>query len=894
MESILMTKLFVPILRPELIKRRHLIELMDDGFKIGTRLTLVSASAGYGKTTLVTEWLAEMGYPTSWFSIDDGDNDPARFFLYLIHAMQKSIKNIGNDGLELIKAQRISPQEVISSIINDLAQASDKLLLVLDDYHAIKLQSIHQAIQLLIERQPPNLHIVLITREDPPIALPRLRASGQVTEIRIDDLRFSTIEASGFFSETMKLDINREAVDKLVVRTEGWVAGLQLAALAMKGSGENGIRMLVDEFGGNHKYIIDYLVEEVLRHQRDEIRDFLVRTSILTRFSASLCDELLEISNSKTLLNELEKSNLFLVVLDEKRVWYRYHHLFADSLSSEMLQQEKEELHLKAAGWFSENGYPREAVEYAFQSNNIEESLRLVEKVKTEMFERGPLTLFVKWLELLPDELVLKSEPLSVNKALALMFTGNRQKLQEYMAKLDDSFMSGASDDNKGRLLSLRAHLMEASDTDTALRLAREALNVMGNEDVILKAGTMNVIATVLKTEGTADAAVEASKKAYDYGCAYDNSFNTIASLVHYAGSLDLTLRRREALEQLQLYLDERFQMYTGPQSSAGIIYVTMAYLLYEANELKRADEYAEKGIEMCRKMSIYWWNKLEPVEVYIKCAMGEIDLALQAMCQHKLPEYLMGTSFDLKLSAVEAELFMKQGCVNKAAQWAVDYRLSPDDTLSSSCEQPYLTYVRLLMLQNRLDDALRLLCRLELSVQEGGRKTRLIEVYILQSIGNKRQGLEQEALDLLEKAVKLAAQGDYYRVFLNEGREIMNLLPKLKYASSQFIIKLMEFFHEMDHENNIALVHTQMCTNEYDKNKEHQYNDKVEQIDPLSDRELELLKKMASGLSNKEIAEDLFISLNTVQWHISHIYAKFGVKNRVQAIKKAEEWSII
>ncbi|MEI6101407.1 MAG: hypothetical protein WCP73_06160, partial [Eubacteriales bacterium] len=567
METILAIKLHMPVPRADLVPRNVLIKRLDGSLGAGSRLTLVSASAGYGKTTLVYEWLSAFGSPVAWLSLDDADNEPARFFLYILSALQTSAACVSEKTMDAIKEQQLLPAEVVTSLLNDLAGIKDRLFIVLDDYHLIQSGPIHQAVQMLIDYLPPAVHMVLITRTDPPIAIPRLRARGQLTEIRIDDLRFSATEAEAFFTQTMHLQIEPGQADTLERRTEGWIAGLQLAALAIQHTPQSNMNAFIEEFGGNHKYIIDYLVEEVLNHLPAEICSFLTATSLLDRFCPALGNAVVEIQNSGDMILELEKSNLFLVSLDDKRLWFRYHHLFADSLASRLSVSQKNAICLKASEWFHRNGYPRDAVEYAFRSGNQDQAFRMVENAKTHLFETGPLTVLVKWLERLPDERILQSENLSVNKAVAYLLTGEFQKYSDYMKKLDDTFFSNASDENKARILYLRAQMAETADPPAALRMARQGLSIMSGGDVILKAATMNIAANILFNEGTAEKAIIASRDAYEFGLTYDNSFNTISSLVQYANSLDLALRRRDALLCLHDYLNNEIQTSIAPPS---------------------------------------------------------------------------------------------------------------------------------------------------------------------------------------------------------------------------------------------------------------------------------------------------------------------------------------
>ncbi len=868
METILATKLHRPAARADFVPRTALLERLDAALNAGSRLTLVSASAGYGKTTLVCEWLANTGSSVSWLSLDAQDNEHSRFFTYLTAALKGACNAISDRTLDAVREVSVQPLEAASSISADLMDVRDRLFLVLDDYHVIQSKSVHQAVQFFAWHLPPAVHLVLITRADPPIAISRLRAGGQITEIRIGDLRFSKSEAAAFFSQTMRLALKPEKVNALERRTEGWAAGLQLAALAIRHTAPEDVDAFVDAFGGNHKYIIDYLVEEVLNHLSPELRRFLTETSLLERFCAPLCGHVLCAGNCAETLLELEKSNLFLIPLDDRRVWFRYHHLFADSLASRLQEERKYAVYQSASEWFDANGRPREAAEYGFLTQNPELAFSMVEKAKTHMFEHGPLRVLVEWLDRFPDERVLKSETLCVNKAVACLLSGELPKFFAYMKHLDDSFFSAASADNKARILYLRALLIEDAYPQTALDMARQGLVVMGESDAILKAATMNLAAGILISHGPASEAAEAAISAYEYGLAFDNSFNTMVSLSHYANSLNLMLRRTEAVRRLKEFLFEGIKKNIAPPSASGLLYITLANLQYEANELDEADANLTRGLELYRRMGSFWLDKLGPSAFLIKYALGKTDEAMRIINDYTTPGYLSKTTFDMNISALQAHAAMLRGNMADAQRWAAEWELAPAMPVLPATEAPCLTYARLLLLQGNPDGALEVLRRTEESAALGGRLVRLIPLLLLRANILCKSGKEADGLTALNRALDIAAPENYLRAFLDEP-EILPLLSRMDHASIPFIQKILDFAKA---------------------------GPKTGRPSPgaLSAREMDLLREMALGLSNQEIADKLYISLNTVQWHISHIFSKLGVKNRVAALKKAQDKDLI
>lgn len=418
---ILTTKLYIPPPRPKVVLRPHLIEQLNDGLQ-SSNLILISAPAGFGKTTLVSEWIAGYERPVAWLSLDEEDNDLARFLAYLVAAMQMVEANIGEEVLGMLQSPLPPTEKMLTILINEITAIPDNLILVLDDYHAIDSKPIDKALTFLLEHLPPRMHLVIATREDPHLPLARLRAKGKLTELRAGNLRFTLSEAANFLTQVMGLNLSAEDITALKTRTEGWIAGLQMAALSMQGRADTA--GFIQAFTGSHRFVLDYLVEDVLQHQPERIRSFLLQTSILDRLSSSLCNAVTGQENSKRILATLERSNLFIVPLDDKRRWYRYHHLFADVLRAHLMDEQPNQipvLHRRASVWYEQNGLRSDAIHQALAGKDFERVASLTELIWPKMDESFQFAAWLGWVKTLPEELIRTRPVLSTQYAETLI-----------------------------------------------------------------------------------------------------------------------------------------------------------------------------------------------------------------------------------------------------------------------------------------------------------------------------------------------------------------------------------------------------------------------------------------------------------------------------------------
>lgn len=888
--NILLTKLYIPKTRSKLIKHESLIEKFNSGMERGSKLTLISAPAGYGKTTLVLELIDTIKNNYSWISLDDGDNDIKRFLTYIIAAVKNAKITIGRDMEKLLSDPQLSiSTTVLTMLINDISRSPEKFVLVLDDYHVITSNSIHETMRYLIDHQPPNLHIVLTTREDPPLMLPKLRVRGQMTEIRVNDLRFSKEDAQEFFSDVMGIYLKKDAVDIITSRTEGWAAGLQLVGLSIKDYKEQEIQSFVEDFGGTNRYVIDYLVEEVLRCQDDEIRDFLIKTSILGKMNPGICDYVTGRSNSKEILHRLEQVNLFIIPLDEKREWYRYHHLFADSLKIELEREEKQLLYKKAAVWLEANGFKEDAVNYAFKSQDMGLALALVEKSVEDMFKNAELPTLVKWLDALPEDMLRSSEILSVRRGWALYITGSITRTIEYVDSLGEDTIKNITPHNRGLLLSLQALLSQFTKKGDTEKLAIEALKLIEPWDPVARIATMNTLGGAQADSGRTVEASETYKTAYNEGLKLGYTFITTLSLLYYGVNLNILGKRQEAINLYKSYTDGMTTAFGMTLPLSGLIYVSLGGLYYEGNELAEANDYLLKGMELCKDMSLSWILNSEAWLAKILYAKGDrqgamdiINEAYNVSSEQKLPRKL------LKVTEVLIELLLREGKADKAAEMAEGWKTWLINGLSPVFEWACLVYIRALIAQNKTDEALKLLEKVEEPIKSGQRLRLLITANILYSRIYYIRNEKKKAYEYMDDALKLAEGNAYIRAFLDEEEGIADILSDMEGRVGKFGEKLLSLMK--------THVDNKVTGSENTKATAHENKPSVNEkpFEQLSEREIELLRLIAGGLTNNEISKKLYITVNTTQWHISNIYSKLGVKNRTQAIIKARELKLL
>lgn len=873
--SLIKTKLNPPLTRADLVLRPRLSHLLDAGLRPECRLILISAPAGYGKTTLAATWLAGLRSACSWLSLEEAENDPVRFLAYLGAALEKVAPEFRAYVGSLAGIPQLPGAETVTAeLINAMPPLPGPFVLALDDYHSITNPYHNDMIRFLIQHQPPNLHLMIVTREDPPFSLNRMRVQSEMTEVRMDDLRF-TVEEAGEFLQVLGLALRAETVASCAERTEGWAAGLQLFALSLQGRNPEEARAFMAAFGGTHRYIIDYLVEEVLRRQEPSIQEFLRRTAVLERFTAPLCDEVMNRDDSREMLRRIEANNLFLIPLDGEREWFRYHHLFADSMRTEMGKAERAEVHLRAAKWFEDRGDLPEAVRQALAAGEMTEAARLIDAAALEMLvqsEREMSTL-CNWLESLPDDILRANTGLFVGKPWAQFITGRHREAEAFLLGIPAMQRAELPPCHLGRLLSLEALMASSRGEDVrAAELAREALVSMGEEaDPMTRASTLNTLGASLMGLGDTKGAGSALYEANELAKAFPRAFISVVTVSNLGSLLDLRGQRREA-ETLCRRLYRSFLDEVGrPSVYGGILAVRLGVIAYEADELFGARLLLETGLELRRAIAYLDDTQGEERLALTLDALGEGAAAMETL-QAGRGSYASEDEF-FTITSVEAELSRRHGETAAAMRWAEEWRLSSDNSPSVQRETGYLTYIRLLLDMGRPEQASALVERMAAKTEAEGRLNRLIPLRVLQALALERLGRREAAVAALGRAVTLAAPEGYVRAFLDQGPAVAPLLPMVRDTAPAFVDQLSKAFNVS--EAGPAGMPARL-------------------VEPLTEREGDLLKLLAEGLSNEEISRRLYISPNTTKWHLKSIFGKLAVGNRIQAVARARDLGLI
>jgi LuxR family maltose regulon positive regulatory protein len=878
---LLSTKLYVPPPRAELVSRPRLVERLRAG--LTRKLTLVSAPAGFGKTTLITEWLHSTAPApaVAWLSLEVSDNDAVRFIRYLVAALQTINQEVGRAVEPLLGSPQVPALEsLVTLLINDFAAIPQSFVFVLDDYHAIHLPAIHQAVEFLIEHQPPQMHLLLSTRQDPPLPLPRLRVGGQVTEIREQDLRFTPRETTRFLHELLGSDLDPNLLATLQARTEGWIAGLQLAALSMRGRSTEQRTAFVQAFSGSHRHVIDYLADEVLAQQPAETRQFLRQTSILERLCAPLCDTLTGRSDSATLLQQLEEANLFLVPLDERRLWYRYHRLFADVLRTDLDADVEAALHQTAARWFAEHELLSEAAEHALASGDSRAAVPIVAQAAGPAFQAASFTTLNSWLDALPEEALLSHGELATYRGMAAFFTGAFDEAVTYAGAAERCFSPGRPSPSQGRMLCLRAHVrLSQAAFEDAVRIAREATVSLSNQDLLFRSLTLNVLGQALEWQGYLVEAADAYRGGALIGQRAGNQVGALAALTNLLFSLNALGRRREALALSQQVAPDARQSAGKELSLAEGVYLAWSLLSYEGNHLDLAAEQISRVLPLCEQANIsdaILWGLY--IRAKIALARGDLQ-ATRRICREGRQQ---ATRLDLdaihgaRFAALEALVCLDEGdlvacgrLLHTAGRMAAAVRHHWQDSIT-------LARCRLLLAQGQPGEAQALLSDLERQAQQGARSRTLLAIHTLQALAHHATGHRTTALDRLSAAVRQAAPEGYRRVFLNEGLALRRLLPQVRSQAPGFVDELLAAFGQQSPMTEQKAVQSTRL------------------LEPLTEREIQILRLIAAGRSNPEIAGQLYLSLNTVKWHVKNRYGKLQVSNRVEAAARAQELKIL
>jgi LuxR family maltose regulon positive regulatory protein len=927
---LLNTKLYIPPIRSGLVPRPRLIERLDAGIRQGCKLTLISAPAGFGKTTLVSEWVHRADVPVAWLSLDEADNDPPRFWSYTVAALQTVRPGIGEPVLTTLRAPHPQPSPVealLTGLINEIV-AVDSLptVLILDDLHAITAPQVHEGVTFLIDHLPPQMHLILTTRADPPWPLARLRARSEMIELRTKDLRFTLEEATAFLNDVMGLDLSGEDIATLDTRAEGWIAGLQMAALSMQGQADTA--GFIQGFGGSHRYILDYLMEEVLSRQESATQEFLLRTSILDRMTAPLCDAILVEAdrgpstwNSQSTLARLDRANLFLIPMDDERRWYRYHHLFADLLRGRLRRTQPDlepVLRRRASEWHEEQGLIAEAVSYALAAGDVERVAHLVEDNAFAMLEYGELGTLLGWLNALPRQAVHVRPWLCVAYAWALVYAGQIEKAGPLLENARDGLHGLTPDDAQdasGHIAAIRAYGMWVKgDSPGAVEHAREALERLSDKRVIAQSLAATVLGSGLTECADLPAAERALSQAVEAGQAAGDAHSTLLAVSFLAGLFvqQGRLRRAAALCRDALYLTNDYATQGGPPlPAAGNAYGVLSEVLCEWNELEAAVRIGREGVALGRQ-----WGQADTMTFCSKqlalvlSEAGDVNGALEAIEQAKRVASRVSRWFGTIVAMVEAEVHLNCGNIAAVVRWAEGRGASPDDQDLIQNHQAYTLLSRLLIAQGRSDEATQLLERLMRQCEEIGAIGSLIEALVQHAMALEIRGKTGQALASLQRALFLAAPEGYVRTFIREGAPMGRLLSQILEAQqkrSQTPAQSCGLSGEAQQQPRQAAARGD--TADYARKllaalENEGANVSIRHraaepphpplVEPLSARETEVLHLIRTSLPLREIASELYVSVNTIRSHVKRIYAKLNVHSRAEAVERAEELGLL
>lgn len=888
---ILATKLYVPAPRPKSVFRPRLIERLNEGLQ--GKLTLVSAPAGFGKSTLLSEWIASGQRPAAWLSLDEADNDPARFLTYLVAALQTVAPRIGGGILGLLESPQPLPIEsILTALLNDITTVPDRFVLVLDDYHLIDSRRIDDAVTFLLRHLPPELHLVIATREDPQLPLARLRARGQLTELRVTDLRFTLSEAAEFLNQMLRLNLSAEDVAALEARTEGWIAGLQLAGLALQGAiatqGHQEVSRFVGSFTGSHHFVLDYLLEEVLYQQPAGVQTFLLRTSILDRLSGSLCDAVMldpSVSGQET-LEYLERANLFTIPLDSERRWYRYHHLFAELLRQRLphsiagstgdAEGFVSELHIRASQWYEDNGLEIEAFRHAAAAHDIERAERLAEGKGIPLHLRGAVTPILDWLESLPVS-VLNARPSLWWRHASLLLvigqtTGVQEKLDAAEAGLAAILQAGEPDAKArlliGRIAAARAVLaLTRYDSETMLVQSRRALEYLSPDRLSMRANANWTLGAAHLFRGERAAARRALAEATALSGAAGDIFTTILATL---GMAEVEEADNHLHEAAQIY--QRILQLAGdqPLQIVNEAHLGLARIHYEWNDLDAADQHARQSLRLAREYDrvIDRYIISEVFLARLKLARGDVDGAAALLAQTS--ETVRQKNFVQRISEVAAAqvvTLLRQGDLAAAAQLVETHDLP-------------IGQARVHLAQGDTSTALTVLEHYRREVEAKEWHDERLRARVLQAVAYSMHGERDQAVQVLSEALALAEPGGFIRLFVDEGPVMAQLLSE---AADQGIMpdytrKLLAAFDA--EEQKVA--------------GDSHLPDAQPLVDPLSQRELEILQLIAEGLSNQEISQRLFLALDTVKGYNRRIFDKLNVQRRTEAVARARELGLL
>ena len=948
-DMILATKLYIPPLRPNLVSRLHLLARLDTALERTPGVILLSAPAGFGKTTLLSEWLAQIeNRKVAWLSLDEDDNDPNRFLAYCVAALQGIQPGVGQAALAIVhkkpNALPTTPETLVTILINEMVAVGDPFILVFDDYHVVEHPLLHECTTFLLDNLPPQAQVVIISRSDPPLPLTRLRGQGQLTELGTADLRFNPGEVATFLSSTMGLNLSTAEVSILEGRTEGWIAGLQMAALSMQGVKDTA--GFVKTFSGTHRHIMDYLLEEVLNRQPEHIQQFLLQTSILNRLTGPLCDAVTQsrIETGQDMLEQMEQANLFIIPLDDERRWYRYHHLFVDLLRHRLEESPVSfipsggsdpppvspptggdrggaiaELHRRASQWYEENGLITEAMNHALTAFDIDHIVRLAKQKAATLLSRSELVTLLSWLDNLPQTMTRSGPRASLVQAWAMLLTGQLQAVEGYLQEAEHGFeiihtgvSNDVSTDILGETLTLRAAVAYFQrDMQQAIESYNQALEYLSSDNLFMRGIVKQCLGAAYSWRGNV---VEAAYAFAEAGAISQKSGNIQVALIALWNLAQLQIEQGY-LHQADETYRQALQLINNqgePEDEAllpyaGRVYIGLAELMYQRNELEAATRHVQDGLrlgEQAQESGTLAGGYL--VLARIEQAQGELTKALEAIqhARHFAQRYNGPRFLTAQVTTYQAHLWIGQalsqgsvrgGNLRAVTNWVNEQELQLDplpDQIPYLRESEYLVLARFLLAQAQqkmgetsplvaspLEVAEKLLNHIIEAATESKRMGRVVEALSLKALVYQAQGETGQALNMLQEVLSLTEPEGYVRLFADEGPAMADLLHQAtaQNLTPNYTTKLLAAFNQSSQPPSLLAPQPSPLL-----------------LDPLSDRELEILQLIATGLSNRELAEQLVVTVGTVKWHLNNIYSKLNVRSRTQAVAKARELGLL
>jgi LuxR family maltose regulon positive regulatory protein len=879
--ELLRTKLFVPKLRPFLVPRPYLINQLNQGIQQGCKLTLISAPAGFGKTTLLSAWIAQTDQPVAWLSLDESDSDLTRFLTYFITALQTTKSNIGQGALVALKSPgTVNIETVLTTLLNDITESPDEVTLILDDYHVIESPPIDKAIIFLLDHLPSTMHLVIAGRIDPSFPLSRLRVRRQITEIRANDLRFTLDEATVFLNQIMGFSFSAQDVAALEARTEGWIAGLQLAALSMQKS--NDTQGFVRSFTGSNRYILDYLGEEVFFRQPPTVQDFLLQTSLLDRLTGALCDAVTGSRNGENMLECLERDNLFVVPLDNERYWYRYHHLFADMLRRRLHQAQPDlipRLHCRAGAWYKRHDFLFEAVHHALSGGNFEMAADLIEDEGLRLIGQGAFITVQKWINMLPGSFVKKRPYLSVYHAWASNFTHQLDSIDSYLQDAQHALqaLDLPADDNtikdiNGHIATLQAwNARRQRNNPLAIDLLQNAADCLSDGSPFVRTFSELNLGLAYMDGGELVKSAAAFRNAITQGRASENELAGLMATSHLAAVLILQGRLHEAASLCRTTIQEQLTRHEKPPPTLCMIYLRLSWVLAEWNDVDGYFENLSQGVILADQIgfdsvvtagsiSLVWEQQL----LAEQGAVIELSEDVAAITDRALSNETdangapHSSEEDTNLATIENQ--------------HIEVYLADDSYFEIWPGYSDIAQARKLAEEGREDEALALLKQIYESAQAVEGIGLMIEARSSASLIHQSQGEINRALDALSDALDLGEPRGYIRTFVDRDAPMARLLSEAaaRGIMPAYTSKLLAAFDASDQGKPSALSQPL--------------------IEPLSPREFEILQLIVQGLSNREIGERLFIALSTVKGHNQNIFGKLQVKRRTEAVARARE----